>query len=139
MLFFSEVWRPGYASPYGIQMYVTSSPYHFKGIMSRRIILAGSLIRVGGKCIGCNTFVGKFSREDAVGCWVPCGGVLEYLRLSPVSRRRRQKGNRIPGGIVMPLCRRGDENTDTWVFRRGGWTQGLRPFCRKMLLRNPNK
>jgi hypothetical protein len=34
----------------------------------------------------------------------PCGGGLEYLHRSPASRKRRQKGNPVPGGITGPPC-----------------------------------
>jgi hypothetical protein len=33
-----------------------------------------------------------------------CGGGLEYLHLSPASRKRRRKGNPVPGGITEPPC-----------------------------------
>jgi hypothetical protein len=33
-----------------------------------------------------------------------CGGGLEYLHRSPASRKRRQKGNPVPGGITGPPC-----------------------------------
>jgi hypothetical protein len=32
----------------------------------------------------------------------PCGDRLEYSRRSPSSRRRRRKGNPVPGGITGP-------------------------------------
>jgi hypothetical protein len=35
---------------------------------------------------------------------VPCGGGLEYLHRSPASRKRRRKGNPVPGGISGPPC-----------------------------------
>jgi hypothetical protein len=35
---------------------------------------------------------------------LPCGGALEYLHRSPASRRRRRKGNPVPGGITGPPC-----------------------------------
>jgi hypothetical protein len=34
----------------------------------------------------------------------PCGGGLEYLHRRPASRKRRQKGNPVPGGITEPPC-----------------------------------
>jgi hypothetical protein len=37
----------------------------------------------------------------------PCGGGLEYLHLWPASRKRRRKGNPVPGGITGPPCSRG--------------------------------
>jgi hypothetical protein len=37
----------------------------------------------------------------------PCGGGLEYLHRSPASRKRRQKGNPVPGIITGPPCSRG--------------------------------
>jgi hypothetical protein len=33
-----------------------------------------------------------------------CEGRLEYLHHSPVSHRRQQKGNLVPGGITWPPC-----------------------------------
>jgi hypothetical protein len=36
-----------------------------------------------------------------------CGGGLQYLHRSPASRRRRRKGNPVPGGITGPPCSRG--------------------------------
>jgi hypothetical protein len=35
---------------------------------------------------------------------IPCGGGLEYLYRSPVSFKRRQKGNPVPGGITGLPC-----------------------------------
>jgi hypothetical protein len=43
----------------------------------------------------------------------PCGGRFEYLNRSPASRRRRRKGNPVPGGITRPPC--------SW----GIWTRDL--------------
>jgi hypothetical protein len=34
----------------------------------------------------------------------PRGGGFEYLHHSPASRRRRGKGNPVPGGITGPPC-----------------------------------
>jgi hypothetical protein len=34
----------------------------------------------------------------------PCGGGLEYFTVVPASRKRRQKGNPVPGGITGPPC-----------------------------------
>jgi hypothetical protein len=34
----------------------------------------------------------------------PCGGGLEYLHRCPASRKRRHKGNPVPGGITGPPC-----------------------------------
>jgi hypothetical protein len=34
----------------------------------------------------------------------PRGGGIEYFHRSPASRKRRQKGNPVPGGITGPLC-----------------------------------
>jgi hypothetical protein len=34
----------------------------------------------------------------------PCGGGLEYLHRSPASRKRRRKGNPVPGGITGSPC-----------------------------------
>jgi hypothetical protein len=34
----------------------------------------------------------------------PCGGGLEYLHCSSASRKRRPKGNPVPGGITGPPC-----------------------------------
>jgi hypothetical protein len=34
----------------------------------------------------------------------PCGGMLEFLHRSPVSRKRRRKGSPGPGGITGPPC-----------------------------------
>jgi hypothetical protein len=42
----------------------------------------------------------QMDREDQV----PCGGGVEYLHRSPASRRRRRKGNPVPGGITGPPC-----------------------------------
>jgi hypothetical protein len=39
----------------------------------------------------------------------PCGGGLEYLHRSPTSRKRRQKGNPVPGGITGPPCSWGSQ------------------------------
>jgi hypothetical protein len=33
-----------------------------------------------------------------------CGGGLEYLHRNPASRKRRRKGNPVPGGITGPPC-----------------------------------
>jgi hypothetical protein len=35
---------------------------------------------------------------------LPCGGGVEYLHRSPASRRRRRKGNPVPGDINGPPC-----------------------------------
>jgi hypothetical protein len=48
---------------------------------------------------------------------VPYGGRVEYLYRSPTSRRRRWKGNPVPGGITRPPCSWGDINTGTWLCR----------------------
>jgi hypothetical protein len=37
----------------------------------------------------------------------PCGGGFKYLYRSPASRRRRWKGNPVPGGVTGPPCSRG--------------------------------
>jgi hypothetical protein len=50
--------------------------------------------------------------------YTPCGGRLEYLHRSPASRRRRRKGNPVPGGITGPPCH-WDINTGTWSSRFG--------------------
>jgi hypothetical protein len=34
---------------------------------------------------------------------IPCGGGIEYLHRSPASRKRRQKGNPVPGGMGHPV------------------------------------
>jgi hypothetical protein len=34
----------------------------------------------------------------------PCGGGLEYLHRCPPSRKKRDKGNPVPGGITGPPC-----------------------------------
>jgi hypothetical protein len=49
----------------------------------------------------------------------PSGGGVEYLHRSPVSRRRRRKGNPVPGGITGPLCSWGGLNTETWSYSVG--------------------
>jgi hypothetical protein len=54
-----------------------------------------------------------------VGAGVPvrpvrCGGGVEYLHCNPASRRRRRKGNPVPGGITGPPCSWG-----TWSSRLG--------------------
>jgi hypothetical protein len=48
----------------------------------------------------------------------PCGGGLEYLHRCPASRKRRQKGNPVPGGIPGPPCSWG-----IWIRGPGppGW------------------
>jgi hypothetical protein len=35
---------------------------------------------------------------------LPCGGGVEYPHRSSASRRRRRKGNPVPGGITWPPC-----------------------------------
>jgi hypothetical protein len=35
---------------------------------------------------------------------IPFGGGFEYLHRSPASRRRRRKGNPVPGGVTGPPC-----------------------------------
>jgi hypothetical protein len=44
---------------------------------------------------------------------------LEYLHRCPASRKRRHKGNQVPGGITGPPCSWGDINTGTWPSRLG--------------------
>jgi hypothetical protein len=34
----------------------------------------------------------------------PCGGWVEYVHLSPASRRWRRKGNPVSGGLTGPPC-----------------------------------
>jgi hypothetical protein len=48
----------------------------------------------------------------------PRGGGLEYLHHSPASRRRRRKGNPVPGGITGQPCHSGT-NTETWTSKLG--------------------
>jgi hypothetical protein len=43
---------------------------------------------------------------------IPCGGGLEHLHLSPVSSKRRRKGNPVPLSL-------GDINTETWFSMLG--------------------
>jgi hypothetical protein len=50
----------------------------------------------------------------------PCGGGFEYLHRSPVSRRRRRKGNRVPVGYNWATLFMGDINTRTWPSRFAG-------------------
>jgi hypothetical protein len=52
-------------------------------------------------------------------CNSPCGGGLGYLHGSRASRRRRRKGNPVPGVITGPPCHWGDINTETWSSRLG--------------------
>jgi hypothetical protein len=49
-------------------------------------------------------------------------GRLEYLYLSPASRRRRPKWNPVPGGITAILSP--EDNFTDLVLQVGGWTQG---------------
>jgi hypothetical protein len=49
----------------------------------------------------------------------PCIGELEYLHRSPASRRRRRKGNPVPGGMTGANLSLGDINTGTWPSRLG--------------------
>jgi hypothetical protein len=53
-------------------------------------------------------------------CEVPCVGGVEYLHRSPASRRRRRKGNPVPGGINWATLFRGDIHTGIWPSRFGG-------------------
>jgi hypothetical protein len=53
----------------------------------------------------------------------PCGGGLEYLHRSIDSRRKRPKGNPVPGGVLVTVppshWRGGGINTGTWSSRLG--------------------
>jgi hypothetical protein len=49
----------------------------------------------------------------------PCGGGLEYLHRSPVGRKRRQKGNPVPGGITGP----------PWICFRPQMSSGRHLLC----------
>jgi hypothetical protein len=49
----------------------------------------------------------------------PCGGGLGYLHRSPVSRRRRRKGNPVPGGYNWATLLLGDVNTETLSCKLG--------------------
>jgi hypothetical protein len=64
---------------------------------------------------------------------VPCGGGLEYLHHSHVNRRRRWKGNPVPGGITGPLCYWWDINTGTrssrWVGCRADALAQKKNYC----------
>jgi hypothetical protein len=42
---------------------------------------------------------------------LPCGGGIEYLHRSPTNRKRRRKGNLVPGGISGPPC--------SWGYKHG--------------------
>jgi hypothetical protein len=56
----------------------------------------------------------------------PSGGRLEYLHCSPVSRRRRPKGNLVPGGITWPPCHWGmglDARLMTLLCTKKLWLQ----------------
>jgi hypothetical protein len=74
--------------------------------------------------------------SEHIGGRTPCGGGFEYLHRSPASRRRRRKGNPVPGGITVPPCYWGDINTGTWPSRFGdsriwdskiwSWARGTR-------------
>jgi hypothetical protein len=77
-------------------------------------VLDGCLIkrRTGRLTVGRNITL-NFTRES------PFRGGLEYLHHSPESRKRRQKGNQVPGGITVPPCSWGDINTGTWSSRLG--------------------
>jgi hypothetical protein len=48
-----------------------------------------------------------------------CGDVFEHLHRSPGSRRRRRKGNPVPGGITGSPCSWRDINTGTRSSRLG--------------------
>jgi hypothetical protein len=52
-----------------------------------------------------------------------CGGGLEYLHCSLLSRRMWQKRNPVPGDIFGPLCHWEHKYRDL-VLQDGGWTQG---------------
>jgi hypothetical protein len=61
-----------------------------------------------------------------------CGGGLQYLHRSPASRRRRRgKGNPVPGGITGPPCHWGGHKYTDLALQVCGWTQGWRLFCVK--------
>jgi hypothetical protein len=49
----------------------------------------------------------------------PCGGGLEYLHRSPVSRKKRRKGNLVPGRYTLATLFLADINTGTWPSRLG--------------------
>jgi hypothetical protein len=72
-----------------------------------------------------------------------CGGGLEYLYRSPASRRRRRKGNPVPGGISGPPCHWGDINTETLSSGLGVGRNAVDLALWKrniyILLRNPEK
>jgi hypothetical protein len=43
-----------------------------------------------------------------------CGGGIESLHRSPASRKRRRKGNPVPGDIARSPCYWRDINTGIW-------------------------
>jgi hypothetical protein len=69
----------------------------------------------GGMFSGCNHsgYIGEGGRR---------GGRLEYLHHNPVSRRRRRKGNPVPGGITRPPYHWEHKYRDLGP-QVGGWTQ----------------
>jgi hypothetical protein len=62
---------------------------------------------------------------------------ISYCPLA--GRRRRRKGNPVPGGITGPPCHLGHKYKDV-VLQVGCWSEGLRTFlCKKKLSRKRKK
>jgi hypothetical protein len=68
-----------------------------------------------------------------INCSPLCAGGLEYLHLSPASRRRRRKGRPVPEGITGPPCHWGYKYRGL-VLQVVGWTQGWRPRSDKEII-----
>jgi hypothetical protein len=64
-----------------------------------------------GNMVGNGVFVGSalglYNDDLRPAQMIPCGGGVQYLHRTLASRRRRRKGNPVPGGITGPPCSRG--------------------------------
>jgi hypothetical protein len=66
-----------------------------------------TIMKESGKCFASCSY--RFRKQLP-----PCRGGLEYHRRGPASRRRRRKGNPVPGDVTGPPCH--------WrTSRLGGW------------------
>jgi hypothetical protein len=59
------------------------------------------LLQVVFLCVTTQSYIGRTTQDQVS---LPCGGGVEYLHRRPASRRRRLKGNPVPGCITGPPC-----------------------------------
>jgi hypothetical protein len=121
----SADWCPASHTPTGCFLFCDSSTdscKHWPSSASHFTHAVMTIVSLKDLWGNVRLWVGNLTEEKLWLCsdmfWMrefPCGGGVQYLHRSPASRRRRRKGNPVPGGIIGLPC--------SW----GIWIRGLGP------------